>query len=148
MKFLEIVKELQNLEENEGYLVLVRCGIFFDAIGKDGVILAERFGFNPICVKEKLCKCTVPVKAIDKFIRLAIDKKIFVAIYDYKADRFAQNEEQYELLKRITLCPIEEYKTYIDCNKCWYKEKRLRSGKEIIERTIQKLKEGSNLDII
>ena len=54
MKFLEIVKKIQNLDENEGYLVLVRCGIFFDAIGKDGVILAERFGFSPICMKEKL----------------------------------------------------------------------------------------------
>ena len=29
MKFLDIVKEIQNLPENEGYLVLVRCGIFF-----------------------------------------------------------------------------------------------------------------------
>ena len=93
-------------------------------------------------MKEKLCKCAVPVKAIDKFIRLAIDKKISVAIYDYKSDEFSENEEQkYELLKRITLCPIEEYKTYIDCSKCWYKDKRLRSGKEIIESTIQKLKE-------
>ena len=149
MKFLEIVKKLQNLEENEGYLVLVRCGIFFDAIGKGGVILAERFGFNPICMKEKLCKCAVPVKTIDKFIRLAIDKKISVAIYDYKPDEFAENEEQkYELLKRITLCPIEEYKTYINCNECWYKDKRLRSGKDIIESTIQKLKEESKIDII
>ncbi len=36
-----------NLEGNEEYLVLVRCRIFFDAIGKDGGILAERFGLNP-----------------------------------------------------------------------------------------------------
>ena len=57
MKFLDIVKEIQNLPENEGYLVLVRCGIFFDGIGKDGVILAEEFGINPICIKEKICKC-------------------------------------------------------------------------------------------
>lgn len=149
MKFLEIVKKIQNLEENEGYLILVRCGIFFDAIGKDGVILAERFGFNPICMKEKLCKCAVPVKAIDKFIKSAIDKKISVAIYDYKSNEFVENEEQkYELLKKITLCPIEEYKTNIDCSKCWYKDKRLRSGKEIIESTIQNLKEKSNIDII
>ena len=34
MKFIEMVKEIHNLKENEGYLVLVRCGIFFDAVGK------------------------------------------------------------------------------------------------------------------
>ena len=71
MKFLDIVKEIQNLPENEGYLVLVRCGIFFDGIGKDGVILAEEFGINPICIKEKICKCAVSVKNIDRFIKSA-----------------------------------------------------------------------------
>ncbi len=58
-------------------------GYFFDGIGKDGVILAEEFGINPICIKEKICKCAVSVKNIDRFIKSATEKKISVAIYDY-----------------------------------------------------------------
>ena len=77
MKFLDIVKKIQNLPENEGYLVLVRCGIFFDAIGKDGVILAEQFGFNPICLKEKLCKCAIPVKKYRKIYKISNGKENF-----------------------------------------------------------------------
>ena len=37
MRFIEKVEELQR--ENEGYIVFVKCGIFFDVIGKDAVIL-------------------------------------------------------------------------------------------------------------
>ena len=149
MKFLEIVKEIQNLPENEGYLVLVRCGIFFDAIGKDGVMLAEKFGFNPICSKEKLCKCAVPVKNIDKFIKSAMEKKISVAIYDYQVDGISGNiNKKYELLTRIVLCPIEEYRTYLDCETCWYKARRLQDGKEIIDNAIENLKKYSNIDIL
>lgn len=149
MKFLEIVKEIQNLEENEGYLVLIRCGIFFDAIGKDEVILAEKFGFNPICSKEKLCKCAVPVKNIDRFIKSAMEKKISVAIYDYQVDGINGDiSKKYELLTRIVLCPIEEYRTYLDCKTCWYKDRRLQDGKEIINNAIKNLKEFSDIDII
>ena len=41
---LEYVKKLQ--EENKGYITLVKCGVFFVALGKDAVILSERFGLN------------------------------------------------------------------------------------------------------
>ena len=40
LKFYEIVKDLQ--DKNEGYLVLVRSGIFFVGVGKDAVILRKR----------------------------------------------------------------------------------------------------------
>ena len=33
MKFVEEVEKLQNANENEGYLIFVRCGIFYTAIG-------------------------------------------------------------------------------------------------------------------
>ena len=39
MKFLEKVEQLQR--ENEGYIVFVKCGVFFDVIGKDAVILVS-----------------------------------------------------------------------------------------------------------
>lgn len=150
MKFLEIVKEIQNLKENEGYLVLVRCGIFFDAIGKDAVILAEKFGFEPLCIKEKMCKCVIPVKNIHRFIKSAMEKKISVAIYDYQPNGInGDDNDKYELLTRIVLCPIEEYKTYLNCDECWYKDRRIQQdGKSIIDNAIKKLKDSSNMEII
>lgn len=66
MKFNEIVKNLQ--ERNKGYIVLVRNGIFFIAIGKDAVIIHEIFDLKPICFREKTCKCVIPVKSIEKYI--------------------------------------------------------------------------------
>lgn len=148
MKFLDIVKKIQNLPENEGYLVLVRCGIFFDAIGKDGVILAEQFGFNPICLKEKLCKCAIPVKNIDKFIKLAMEKKISIVIYEYQPNGINSDiNQKYELLTRIILCPIEEHRNCLDCKQCWYKDRRIQEGKEVINDAIQNLKNFSQIDI-
>lgn len=42
MSFRKIVERLQNSEENEGFLILVRCGVFFTEIGKDAIILSEK----------------------------------------------------------------------------------------------------------
>lgn len=149
MKFLDIVKEIQNLPENEGYLVLVRCGIFFDGIGKDGVILAEEFGINPICIKEKICKCAVSVKNIDRFIKSVTEKKISVAIYDYYPEGINGDiNQKYELLTRIVLCPIEEYRKYLNCNNCWYQDRKIQSGKEMIDEAVERLKKMENINII
>ena len=49
MKFYDVVEELQ--KDNKGYIVLVRCGIFFTAIGKDAVILQRFFLFSPHSIR-------------------------------------------------------------------------------------------------
>ena len=54
MKFVEEVEKLQ--EENPGYLVLVKSGIFFVAIGKDAITLNETLGLKLTCMKKELCK--------------------------------------------------------------------------------------------
>ena len=46
MKFYEQVRKLQ--EENEGYVVLVRCGIFYNAVGKDAVFMQKQLEMNLI----------------------------------------------------------------------------------------------------
>ena len=66
MKFYDVVEELQ--KENKGYITLIRCGIFFTAIGKDTVILQRLFGLAPVCIKKKVCKCGFPVVKVNKFI--------------------------------------------------------------------------------
>ena len=69
MKFYDVVEELQ--KDNKGYIVLVRCGIFFTAIGKDAVILQSLFGLAPVCIKKNVCKCGFPVIKVNKFINIS-----------------------------------------------------------------------------
>ena len=66
MKYSEIVKKLQM--ENKGKIVLVRNGIFYCAIGKDAVLMHDVLGYMPVCFKEGVCKCGVPVNAVEKVI--------------------------------------------------------------------------------
>ena len=77
MKFYDLVKKLQN--ENEGYIILVRCGIFYNAIGKDAVFMQEKFGLGTICIKSETCKNGIPVSTIQKFI-----PKLQKSGYSYK----------------------------------------------------------------
>lgn len=48
MKFLEVVKELQQYELNKGYIILVQKGIFFVGIGKDAILLHDILGLQVI----------------------------------------------------------------------------------------------------
>ena len=105
MKFLKIVEEIQNKKENIDYLILVHCGVFFYAIGKDAVFLTEHFGLNNICITKNVCKCAISVVKIDKFIHKLICKNISVAIYDYYPQKQGR-KKQYELLKRLL---VHEY---------------------------------------
>lgn len=83
MSFKKIVESLQQEEENQNFLILIRCGVFFVGIGKDAVILAERLGITNICFTEGVCKCGIPVNRMDKMLRKIIEKDISVAIYEY-----------------------------------------------------------------
>lgn len=137
MRFLQIVEELQKKPENEDYLVLIRCGIFFYGIGKDAVILSEHFGLNPICITKGICKCAIPVIKIDKFLKIIVARKFSVAIYEY----YSKNEnksKQYELLKRLVLCPISESRKCLNCKCCKYIN---RQAENIIKSKIKAIKE-------
>ena len=46
MRFNQKVKELKKLEENKGKMVLVRCGIFVIATGKDAILLNKLSSSN------------------------------------------------------------------------------------------------------
>ena len=56
MSFRKIVEKLQNTEENEGFLILIRCGVFFTGVGKDAIILTEKLGITNVCFSEGICK--------------------------------------------------------------------------------------------
>lgn len=97
MRFIEIYRRLE--QENEGYMLLVRSGIFFIGVGKTAKILANKIGLKQICIQEQVCKVAIPTRCIERYIsKLAEIKKAFV-LYDYSKIGF--KEEMYRNYKEI-----------------------------------------------
>ncbi|MBP9922075.1 MAG: hypothetical protein KBF09_02900, partial [Clostridia bacterium] len=61
--FYNIAKELEVAQENEGYLIVIRCGAFFTSIGVNAIALSNELGLKLTCLKKGLCKAGVPIKA-------------------------------------------------------------------------------------
>lgn len=129
MSFRKIVEKLQNAEENEGFLILVRCGVFFTGIGKDAVILAEKLGITNVCFSEGICKSSIPVCRIEKILPRIISKDISVAIYEYNPKGIEKNNgEKYQLLRKIVMKPIKETRKCLECKKCIYYKSRIKTN--------------------
>lgn len=124
MKYLDLVEKLQ--KENEGYIVLIKNGIFFIGVGKDAIVLNELLNLKVTCMRKELCKVGFLVKSLEKYIlRLKETKKSFV-IYTY--DRDSELEEE---IFRYTGEMVKEDRNCIDCIKC---SNRKETEDEIIER--------------
>lgn len=128
LSFKKIVESLQQEEENQNFLILIRCGVFFVGIGKDAVILAEKLGLTNICFTEGVCKCGIPVNRMDKMLRKIIDNDISVVIYEYSPKGLENSSEKYKLLRRIVMKPVEESRRCLNCEKCIYYDKRVKSS--------------------
>lgn len=129
MSFKKIVESLQKAEENEGFLVLIRCGVFFLGVGKDAVILTENLGVTNTCFAEGICKSSIPVCKIDKMISKIVSRNISVVIYDYNPKGLEKDKnKKVELLRRIVMSPIEENRTCLECEKCIYNDTRMKSS--------------------
>jgi len=126
MKFYDIVKNLQ--QENEGYVILVRCGIFFNAIGKDAVFMQEKFGLGTICLKSKICKNGIPVNSIQKFI-----PKLQKSGYSFKIYNYEKENNKVQELYSIEGKLIEEGRNNFGCENCKYYKK----STNIIENSIK-----------
>lgn len=132
MKFIEKVEELQ--KENEGYIVFVKCGIFFDVIGKDAVILQELCDLIPVCIKENVCKCGVPVKTFAKFLKkFTSEHKLALVVYDYNKDE----EVKYKEIIRVEGQKVKEIRKCKDCSECWYSKNRIVKNINIAEEILE-----------
>ena len=163
LKFYEIVKDLQ--DKNEGYLVLVRSGIFFVGVGKDAVILQNITTLKPVCLKEGICKCGIPVITFDKFIHnLKKENDIAVVIkvkyyYRYMDDAIClvkNKSEAKEILEKIGIYLKENlelelnkktqiFKNRQGVNFCGYKINEYRMkirnrGKKALKKKVKYLK--------
>ena len=84
--FFSIANNLENLEENKGYLIWIRCGAFFVAICANAVILSNILGLKRICIKQGVCKVGIPVNSIYDYIKKLERIGDSFVIYNYSKD--------------------------------------------------------------
>lgn len=66
--FFSIANNLENLEENKGYLIWIRCGAFFVAICANAVILSNILGLKRIFIKQGVCKVGMEFRDGEKIV--------------------------------------------------------------------------------
>ena len=115
MKFLKVVEQLQQNEENKGKIVIVKCGAFFVAIGKDALILNKIFGFKVTCMRKKLCKVGIPINSILRYSEILENKGYSFLLYDY-------DKEKSEYILKYSFMGKENQETNdcLECEKCQY----------------------------
>lgn len=98
--FLNIVKDLERLQENQGHLILVRCGAFFVAIGANAVILSNELGLNTICMVKGICKVGIPLNSLYDYIKRLEQLNYSFVIYNYSKDEMISNNKRYAEMYR------------------------------------------------
>ena len=93
--FFSIANNLENLEENKGYLIWIKCGAFFVAICANAVILSNILGLKRICIKQGVCKVGIPVNSIYDYIKKLERIGDSFVIYNYSKDEMIENGERY-----------------------------------------------------
>lgn len=88
MKFLELIENLQR--QNEGYIILIKSGIFFMTVGKDAIKLNEEIGLKRTCMRKELCKVGFQVRSVEKYISKMKEKDLAFQIYNYNKETETQ----------------------------------------------------------
>ena len=124
MKFNEGVIKMQ--EQNPGYILLVKNGIFYTALGKDAVVLSEEFGQKQTCGGNNICKCGINIKNLEKFIEQLEEKNYKYIVYDFIQGENLSLEEQFiPVLIKDEGIDVTENRRKFECEKCWYWNKKI-----------------------
>ena len=152
MKFYEFIEFLQ--KENPDKVIMVKSGAFFNAIGRDAIILERVFGFKRTCHARFLCKCGLPVSYVrenlEKVRKRLEEKNISIAIYDeVEGGRYKYNEKTYDVILEIEGKSIKEDRKNLNCINCKNNVYNKNTNKYEIEKEnfdnfINKLKEIVN----
>ena len=137
MKFYEFIEYLQKV--NPDKVIMVKSGVFFNAIGRDAIILEKVLGFKRTCHAKFLCKCGLPVpyvrENIKKVEKRLKEKNISIAIYDeMKGGRYKYNEKTFDILLEIEGESVKEDRKNLDCTKCINNKYAKDINKYVIEK--------------
>lgn len=121
IKFYEFIEYLQ--KENPDKVVMVKSGAFFNAIGRDAIILEKVLGFKRTCHAKLLCKCGIPVsyvrENIEKVKERMKEKNISIIIYDeIKGGKYRYKEKEYDVLFELKGISIKENRKNLECKDC------------------------------
>lgn len=121
MKFYEFIEFLQ--KENHDRIVMVKSGAFFNAIGKDAIILDRVLGLKKTCHARFLCKCGMPVSYVhdnmEKFKKRLKEKNISIVIYDeMKNGDYRYKDRNYGILFELNGQSIKKDRYEIYCKGC------------------------------
>ena len=119
MKFLEIVEALQKEEKNQNKIILVKCGVFFVAIGKDAILLHKILGLNVTCIKPGICKVGIPISNCMKYTDRLEKLGYGYTLYDYNSKN-KKVESKYEYDGKAN----NETEKNIGCRDCKYYQKQ------------------------
>ena len=137
MKFYEFIEYLQ--KENLDKVIMVKSGAFFNAIGRDAIILERVLGFKRTCHAKFLCKCGLPVSYVrenmGKVEKRLKEKNISIAIYDeMKGGRYKYNDKEYDILLEIEGESIKENIKNLNCIECENNVYNKDTNKYVIEK--------------
>lgn len=119
MKFLEMVEALQKEEKNQNKIILIKCGVFFAAIGKDAILLHEILGLNVTCIKPGICKVGIPRLNCIKYTDKLENSGYGYILYDYNSKN-KKAEAKYEYMGKANT----ETEKNIGCRDCKYYQKQ------------------------
>lgn len=119
MKLQEGIKILQ--EKYPKHIILVKNGLFYNAIGKDAIALSKEFELVKICFAKEICKIGINENKINEFTVELIKKNYNYILYNYNKGEFNDIDEQFiELERKDNGIPINKENIYLDCLNCEY----------------------------
>lgn len=149
MKFYEFIEKLQI--EYDGKIILVKNGAFYNAIGKDAIIIENIFKLKRTCFAKNICKCGFPVyyhnENIDMFKAKLQEKGIAIVVFDKNENgRYSYKGKKYDILFEIKGREIKERRRNTNCLECknnkYYKELNMYTLlKEDSDKREERLKE-------
>lgn len=92
------------------------------------MLIHDVLGYMPVCFKEGVCKCGVPVNAVEKVIPKMLRSGYGYVFYDYKKE-----EKSYKEILELKGKYVDSLENNISCDKCWYGKNRLKSTEEYVE---------------
>lgn len=121
MKFYNFIEKLQ--KEYDGKIILVKNGAFYNAIGKDAIIVENVFKLKRTCFAKSICKCGFPTyynqQNIEKFKERLQEKGIYIIVFDQKENgRYIYNGKKYDILFEIKGREIKEIRKNTNCLEC------------------------------
>lgn len=121
MKFYEFVERIQ--KEYDGKVILIKNGTFYNAIGKDAIIVERIFKLKRTCFAKNICKCGFPAyyyqQNLDIFKEKLKKPGIDIVVFDEKENgRYIYKGRRFDILFEIEGRKIKERRKNIDCLQC------------------------------